>query len=309
MGTYRTFPLKPSAALRFLAREFPPAFRRLIALSVQGYLPSTITKYWALRSIACDLFREEGLPIYRSPYRLHVPPDELPLYIDWHGYLDYEPMTRRALLSALKPGYVMVDVGAAMGYYTLLAAWAVGRSGRVHAVEPWPANVRLLEQNVRTNGLQHVTIHPYAAGAVHGSQAVHLTPVGVGGFDPIWPPNMAPKGTQADVQVVPLDDVLDSPIHVVKIDVDGFELDVLRGMTRLLAENPDLTLLIEWAPVMIARAGRDPLDLPTWLQTSGFTDITVCDECDKRRCELDEIAQRLQALPRSWYSTLLARRH
>ena len=67
-----------------------------------------------------------------------------------------EPEQKFIIESTLKPGMVAFDLGANVGYYTIMMARLVGDSGRVYAVEPFPDNFRLLGENIRRNGLKHV---------------------------------------------------------------------------------------------------------------------------------------------------------
>ncbi len=280
--------MKRSEGVMLPARRFPFLFRRLIALSVQGYIPP-IHRHWLFRSMAAELFEEEGIPIWRSPYKLHIPQDLMDISLNYVNYLDYEPMTRRVFLKSLSQGSVVIDVGAHIGYYTLLAAGAVGPSGKVHAVECAPHNLRVLESNVEKNKLLNVQINPYAAASVRGNQNLNVSFVGLAGFSPRphWP-TVPGSGTTMNVPAVPLDEVIPSPVHLVKIDVDGFDLDVLKGMERILFENKRLSVIVEWAPVMLSEDGRDPLELPTWLEDAGLRQITVLDQYYRRRRSLKE---------------------
>ena len=309
--------MKRSEFAMLLARRFPFLFRQLISLSVQGYI-RPIHRHWLFHKMASQLFEEEGLPIWRSPYKLHVPRDLMDIYLNWVDYLDHEPQTSRVFLTSLQPGFVVIDVGANIGYYTLLAAGAVGPKGRVHAVECAPLNLRLLEHNVKQNKLPNVQIHPYAAASARGRQTLNVSPVGLTGFSP-WShgPTVPTSGTTMDIPAVPLDDVIQSPVHLVKIDVDGFELDVLKGMERILSENPRLSVIVEWAPGMLSADGREPLELPTWLEDAGFRQVTVLDhvspaqdEYYRKRRSLEELKQivRERRMPSEWGCNLFARR-
>jgi len=302
--------MKRSEGVMLLARRFPFLFRRLIALSVQGYIPP-IHRHWLFRSVPAELFEEEGIPIWRSPYKLHIPQDLMDISPNYVNYLDYEPMTRRVFLKSLSQGSVVIDVGAHIGYYTLLAAGAVGPSGKVHAVECAPHNLRVLESNVEKNKLSNVQIHPYAAASARGNQNLNVSFVGLAGFSPRprWP-TVPGSGTTMNVPAVPLDEVIPSPVHPVKIDVDGFDLDVLKGMERILFENKRLSVIVEWAAVMLSEDGRDPLELPTWLEDAGCRQITVLDEYYRRRRSLEETKQmvRERRLPSDWACNLFARR-
>src|SRR3954447_8208340 len=87
-----------------------------------------------------------------NDFLLDVPRELLPEYL----HRDYEPITTRAVLAALPAGAVAVDVGANIGYFTCLAARAVGPRGVVHAIEPAPENVEALKRNVQLNGFRNV---------------------------------------------------------------------------------------------------------------------------------------------------------
>ena len=108
----------------------------------RGYIPP-IHRHRLFLKMAPQLFEDRDYRFGR-PYKLHVPRDLMDIYLNRVHYLDHEPLTRRVFLTSLQPGFVVIDVGANLGYYTLLAAGAVGPKGRVHAVESAPLNLRLL---------------------------------------------------------------------------------------------------------------------------------------------------------------------
>jgi hypothetical protein len=109
---------------------------------------------------------------------------------------------------------------------------------------------------------------------------------------------------------VPLDEIVQSPVHVVKIDAEGADLDVLKGMKRILSENERVSIIVEWAPPMLVEADKDPLELPRWLQGAGFGRITVLDQLSNKRCSLDEVTERVlsRKLPPEWVCDLFAQR-
>ncbi|HXH20996.1 MAG TPA: FkbM family methyltransferase, partial [Dehalococcoidia bacterium] len=215
----------------------------------------------------------------------------------------------------LMPGTTFVDVGAHLGHYVLLAARAVGRSGRVIALEPAPHTYRLLRESVRANKLRHVTVLPVAAGSRHGRRAFHLADWSLcqGFYEHPYPFARPLRPTEVDVR--PLDEVVPGPVDAVKVDVEGAELEVLEGMRRILAENPTLTLVVEWNPDCMIRAGRDPLDLPRVIGSYGFRLDTVLDAgagLDRwpQPVAAEWVARMIQEhrLPPRWYGNLWAER-
>lgn len=302
--------MKRSEIFTSVAKKLPWLFRPLFTCSIKGYLPP-IHEHWLLRSLAYDLFAETGFPMRNSHYRLYVPRELHTVYFDFFDFLDYEPLTSKVFASQLKPGIVVVDVGANIGHYTLLASAAVGPEGRVHAVECSPETRSLLENNVQKNNLQNVGIHPFAASDTRGSLALNITAIGLSWFNPHsqWP-SVQGSGTTATVPTMPLDEVISSRVDLVKIDAEGADLEVLKGMKRILSENKHISVIVEWAPPMLEEAGKDPLALPRWLQEQGFTSISVLDEFYNKQRSLDEAMDLLAAkkLPPGWVSDLFARR-
>jgi FkbM family methyltransferase len=170
-----------------------------------------------------------------------------------HG--SFEPAELEAARACLRPGDVAVDVGANVGLVAVPLALAVAPGGRILAIEPLPENVGRLEQNVRRNELENVTIVGAAAGADDGE--IVLNVAADSAFSSV---GTVTKYRAAGALRVPcrrLDSLwaeLGRPhVALVKIDVEGAELDVLDGATELLrASRP--VLLVEADPGLAAEA-------------------------------------------------------
>lgn len=137
-----------------------------------------------------------------------------------------------------------VDVGAHIGMYSLVAA--AGTSGRVLALEPNPAAREQLVANVRLNGLANVIVVGKAAAAAPGRAQLHVPATPDPSFSSLEPGRFA-EGAPVEVEVTTVDDEVE--VHglrptLVKIDVEGRELDVVAGMARTLAAHRP-TLLVE----------------------------------------------------------------
>jgi FkbM family methyltransferase len=175
-----------------------------------------------------------------------------------------------ALLDAvIRRGATVVDVGANIGVIAAYAARKVGSSGRVVAVEPAVDNVRVMRDNLRRNRLSGVSIVEGAAGRRRERRDFYLRGE-LSAVNSLFPESCYASVTQvATVDVAPLDDLVDGHADVVKIDVEGAELDVLGGMPRLLAQ-PGLNLIVEWHPRLQRDAGYEPGALPRTLLDAGF---------------------------------------
>lgn len=176
---------------------------------------------------------------------------------------------RRLLRRTVRPGAVVVDVGANIGYNAVHAARLAGCRGRVIAVEPTPDNLAVLRANVAACGLANVIVAPVAAGSVRASRELYVRG-DTSAVNSLFPDSCYAQVTSVvEVSVVPLDDLVAGTADVVKIDVEGAELEVLHGMTRLLRE-PRTVLIVEWHPLLQQMAGFEPDALPRWLIERGF---------------------------------------
>jgi FkbM family methyltransferase len=299
-----------SSVMADAAKKFPFPFRKILDLSVAGHVPP-IHRHWFFRSLARDLFATKGFPVWGTPYRLHIPRALFPVYLDYFNFLDHEPLTRRIFARLVKPGHVVIDVGANIGYFTLIAAARVGPHGKVHAVECSDETLAVLRQNVWQNQLQNVEVHPVAASSERGELKLNISAIGLSWFSlhENWP-KVPGSGSMATVPAVPLDEIVHSRVDVAKIDAEGADLDVLKGMKRILSQNPRIVLIVEWAPTLLKAAGKDPLELPQWLLHQGFTDIAVLEETTNKQVPLARAVEGVNAgtQPASWVGDLVARR-
>ena len=175
----------------------------------------------------------------------------------------WEPFESALLLQCLQPGQVCLDAGANLGYFSVLAALAVGDAGRVFAFEPEPANFRLLQKNLTHNGLAHI-VRPWRAGLSNlaGRGILHLHPDNLGDHQ-LYPD----EGGRAEIAVDLLrgDSVLAGQVKAldfVKIDTQGAETRVVQGLMGLLrASGGSLRMLVELTPFSLRRAGSSGEEL------------------------------------------------
>jgi FkbM family methyltransferase len=196
-------------------------------------------------------------------------PDGLRLDLDLRTYPDinmavglYELDTARLIHRLLKPDSWLVDVGANLGYYTLLAAkWAP--AGRVDAFEPDPINRQRLEAHLRENNFaDRVRIHPIAASSQSGEiELIHPQAAGANHGMASFYKSLTGEGQTFTVPTGRLDDALDGVPDLIKIDVEGSELYVIEGMQKILSSASPPKLIIEHNPISCAAAGYRPGDI------------------------------------------------
>lgn len=184
---------------------------------------------------------------------------------------DFEPEETALVQRELQPGNTVIDIGANIGYFTLLFAGLVGETGKVYAFEPEPGNFEILQRNIRENGFKNVQAEPKAVANAPGVSRLYLSPIG--GADHRLYETGADGRASIDVQTVTLDDYFagsDTPIDFIKVDVQGLEDRILAGMSKLLARSPSVKLLTEFWPVGLQRSGVEPSAFLEHLHEAGF---------------------------------------
>jgi FkbM family methyltransferase len=167
--------------------------------------------------------------------------DWISTQIFWRGIEGYEPETVPAFYALAERARVTIDVGAYVGYYTVMAALA-NRAGRVIALEPSPATFDRLVRNVELNGLSNVECRNVAAGPAPAHADLHQMSGGLSMAASLDPRHLAPwPHVTTTVLVVALDDLLTElavgHVELIKIDTEATEADVLLGARRTLARD------------------------------------------------------------------------
>lgn len=194
------------------------------------------------------------------------------LFLGSHDYEEYET---KLVIGLVRAGDVCVDIGAMIGYYTMILANRSGPTGRVYAYEPDPVNFDLLNHNAATNGYAHVFTTRALVGASSGKGQYFPAPSQYKGDNRAYATADRPG---VDIDVVALDDVITEPVDIVKIDVQGYEGHVLAGMSEVIARSPRLMMLVEYTPTTLKEAGTDPGDLLATLTGHGFSLFEIREE-------------------------------
>lgn len=169
----------------------------------------------------------------------------------------------------VKPGATVIDVGANIGYNAIYAARLAGPQGRVIALEPTPDTLTVLRRNIAASEFLNILVEPVAAGGLASTRDFFVRGE-ISAVNSLYPDSRYAHVTSVlPVAVAPLDDLVGGVADVVKIDVEGAELDVLKGMPRLL-RAPGVTLIVEWDPLLQQMAGYGAEALPRWLLDGGW---------------------------------------
>ena len=195
----------------------------------------------------------------------------------WFAWGCCEPATW-AMRTLAGPGDVVIDAGANIGLFSLIAAARVGAHGRVVACEPVPGTMALLRANVARNRYHWVELHEVAVAETPGR--LELEDLGAGSGLSSFAPAQAGRGRRIEVAVTTLDELAGDDLsrtRVVKLDVEGAELRALRGATRLLeTARPDF--IVELEPEHLERQGGSIQELQSLFERSNYVAYAVAGQ-------------------------------
>lgn len=182
----------------------------------------------------------------------------------------FEEFETELVQREIKRGDVVLDLGANIGYYTLMFARLVGSEGKVYAFEPDPTNFALLRKNVRANGYTNVELAQKAVSNTNGKLKLYLSEENWGDHR-IYDSHDGRKFVE--VESVRLDDYFQGyqgEINFIKMDIQGAEGGAVLGMVDLLEKYPNLKLISEFWPIGLKRFGMDPLEYLQLLLKQNF---------------------------------------
>jgi len=175
----------------------------------------------------------------------------------------YEPEQTRLIKRLVKRGQTCLDIGANIGYFTLIMA---KQAGQVHAFEPEPRNFDILQKNMALNNIQNVMLYNSAVAEASDKATLHLCGMNRG-MHRLYQSHWCNEGT-VEVQTVRIDDLVQQA-DFVKMDIEGAELGALKGMEKLLERGT--TVLMEFHPPSIIEYGAAPRDVYDFMQSLGYS--------------------------------------
>jgi len=172
------------------------------------------------------------------------------IYLDLFSHKKREPICTNYLMHAgvLKEGDVVLDIGANVGYYVLVEAQLVGKSGKVYAVEPVRSNFELLERNVQLNNFKNVSTFQFAFGEKDSKSEIYVSDKS----------NLcAIKRNAAGGKIISKEEVHMATVdtfftdkaspNLIRMDVEGYEYEIIKGMAKTL--KGDIKILVELHPL------------------------------------------------------------
>ncbi|MFH1500708.1 MAG: FkbM family methyltransferase [archaeon] len=188
---------------------------------------------------------------------------------------NYEPRHVDLLKRTIKSGDYVLDVGAHIGYYTLLLAKLVGKNGKVFSFEPDPENFKVLQKNVKENGYKNVILENKAVSNKNGRVKLFLSKINKGDtrIYPTFNDKERESESRYEVDSVRLDTYLKKNLKKIKffkMDIQGAELFAFNGMKNTL-KNKGLKFTVEFSPENLTSIGSNPQDFLDTLLKNKFS--------------------------------------
>ncbi len=194
---------------------------------------------------------------------------------------NYEPKHVKLLRKTVKPGDYVVDIGAHIGYYTLILANLVGPKGKVYSFEPNPENFKILKKNVEANGYNNVVLEQKAVSNKKGKIKLYLSEINTGDSRIHKVSNdKSFRHREFNVDSVSLDSYFKNikGINFFKMDIQGAEPLALEGMKNFL-KSKNLKFTMEFSPENLHSFGFKPEKILNTLSKEGYTLVDL----DKQR--------------------------
>lgn len=184
---------------------------------------------------------------------------------------NYEPVETYLIRKLVKPGDSVVDVGANIGYFTLIMAQIVGGDGKVLAFEPDKKLFNILTKNIENNGYRNVVLFNKGLSDQNSTSFLYLDKY-YSLDNRIY--SSASSAEKVEITLVKLDDLISeySPqVDLIKIDIQGAEGLAFRGMGNIIRTNPTIKIITEFWPCSLQKVGTEPDEFLKFLSAEGFS--------------------------------------
>jgi len=182
----------------------------------------------------------------------------------------YEKNETNFIKGSINKGDIVIDIGANIGYYTLMFAKLVGDTGKIYSFEPDPRNFLILEKNIRINGYNNIILEKKAVSNKLGKSTFYVNENSAGSS--IHKPNNY-AANEIYVDLITLDNYFEVNSIIpdfIKMDIEGHELNALKGMESILQSSDKTKIMIEYSPLAKKELNIDPMGSLTFLSELGF---------------------------------------
>lgn len=203
-------------------------------------------------------------------HKIYLDPKDKGVATHLLKYGSYEEEVAQIFYREIKQGMTVLDIGAHIGYFTLIAAKLVGEKGKVFAFEPEPTNLSFLLKNIEVNGYKNIIPVPKAVSDETGKTLLFLSPDNTGDHR-IY--SCYDDREFIEVETTALDEFFkgfEDKIDFIKMDIQGAEMKALRGMTEVMRRNKSLKMVVEFWPFGLKRCGSSPEEFLNEIRRNNF---------------------------------------
>jgi len=252
-----------------------------------------------------EFIEVQGSRMYLNPKEKCL--DMKKTFKDYADNLIHEEATTALFKKNVREGNVVVDLGANIGYFTLLASRIVGPKGKVFAFEPEPRNYSYLKKNIEINSYKQAAAFRKAVSSQNGKTELFICDYDSGHhtinqFSGIetYGRGRDSRKTAIEIETVALDDFLREKaghVDVIKMDVEGAEFLALSGMDKILRNNKGLKMFVEFFPLLIEKMGNSPREfIERLLGDYNFSVFVIPDDYDASKHEMVKINSAEEAM-------------
>ena len=216
---------------------------------------------------------------------------------------DFEENEKKFMRRFLQSGMIVLDLGAHHGYYTLMMSFIVGNNGRVIAFEPSPRERRRLKLHLAINRCSNVRVESWALGSSEGVADLYVCLEKETGCNSLRPPAVSERTRAVQVYVTTLDSYMgtagiNTTIDFIKIDVEGAEVEVMKGATGLLSQSSRPVIMAEIDDLRSVPWGYRSAEIYDFIVSKGFRLFEIDSEGKLNPCPRKEnFDENLVAVP------------
>lgn len=238
-----------------------------------------------INQVAKNPIKHDDLGVYAEidgkKIYTHTPSEDQAISLQLLSGKQLEEFEMGIMKKTIMPGDVVVDVGANIGSWSLLASESVTQVGKVFSFEPDPRNFIVFQKNIATRNASNIQAFATAVGNTTGHTFLYINPRNAGDHR-CWSSDVG-RG-KICVPMVQLDTFLNSkPINILKVDTQGYEVKVLQGAKQTIKNSTRLTLFLEFWPLGLTMAGNSIVELEELLKEHRFKTFQIDEEKRQKR--------------------------
>jgi FkbM family methyltransferase len=254
--------------IRHMSQSYMEMINQVFRFITSPLFGSGITNHYPM-----NILYKHMKKIFRKDY---VYINNYQLYLDLIDSLGlscngkFEPFETAVMQSLVKPGYRVIDVGANIGYYTILFSRLTGSKGQIYAFEPDPNNFAILSKNIRINHINNCVLYKKAVTDKNNSYYLYLSEINTADHRIYQTKESRASIPISGLKLDSIKKLSSQRIDLIKMDIEGAEYKALLGMKNILLNNRKIMLIFEFWPTALREAQDNPANLIKYLTNLKF---------------------------------------